>query len=362
MAQEYYTWLATDPLCRWLRHFAQTSHTYVAAFGSRCTAVNRHRGAAPAIRRVGLEPIHYYARTMSERRFWPNSGRSFPAEFYERPPGFVVLLHVLLDAVITPHGHVIGRGVHSSAVKLTRYSCKAGADVSTAMPDGTSESVVYGRVLAVAMISGEAYYHRLLEQIPRVAPYVDFLRRNPDVRIHVMDVDPLTVGLLQVLGIDDAGGRAVSGLVHAGVVYVPRFAECLWPRPVDVQLAAHAFHRYIRRHILRPPSAVRRDRVVMVRRTKRHRKLHNQDQIEALVQRAAADFGLRFSLFIDNPPPTLNETMTMFHEAVLVVAPHGAGLANIVFSVPGTAVVEVRDWMPTSCRVKLKLKLDKKMV
>lgn len=340
MVQEYYTWLATSPLCRWLRHFVQSSHTYVAAFGRRCTAVDRRRATPAVIQRVRLAPIHFYARTMSERRYWPNDGASFPAQFYQRPPAFSVLLHVLVDAVIMPHGHVIGRsGVDNSAVKLTRYSCTADADTSTMLPDYTSASVVHGRVLAAGMISGEAYYHRLLEEIPRVAPYVDFLRRNSDVRIHVTDVDDLTVGMLRALGIDDARGRAVSGLVRAGVAYVPRYAECLWPRPVDVQLAARAFRRYIRRHVL--PSVVRRDRVVMVRRTKRHRKLNNRAQIEALVQRAAADFGLRFCLFIDNPPPSLNETMTMFHEAVLVVAPHGAGLANIVFSLPGTSVVEV---------------------
>ena len=32
--------------------------------------------------------------------------------------------------------------------------------------------------------------------------------------------------------------------------------------------------------------------------------------------------------------------MTMFHEAVLVVAPHGAGESNILFSQPGTYVIE----------------------
>jgi len=177
-----------------------------------------------------------------------------------------------------------------------------------------------------------------MEEMPRVAPYVDFLRRNPDVRIHVSDVENLTIGTLRALGIPNAERRAVSGLVRASIAYVPRFAECLWPRPVDTQLAARAFRRYIRSHLL---PVVKRDRVVMIRRTRHTRTLNNRDEIEVIVQRAAADFGLRYSLFIDNPSPTLEQTMMMFYEAVLVVAPHGAGLANIVFSLPGTSVVEV---------------------
>ena len=32
--------------------------------------------------------------------------------------------------------------------------------------------------------------------------------------------------------------------------------------------------------------------------------------------------------------------MTLFHSAVVVVAPHGAGLSNVLFSRPGTFVVE----------------------
>jgi len=37
---------------------------------------------------------------------------------------------------------------------------------------------------------------------------------------------------------------------------------------------------------------------------------------------------------------TINETMMMFHSAVLIVAPHGAGLSNMLFSQPGTYVIE----------------------
>lgn len=298
----------------------------------------KFRQAPPVIERVTLAPIHFHAKKMSDRHRWPNDGRSFPMSFYHQRPAFTVMLHVLVDAVVMPHGHVIGRGTNDSNVKLTRFSCKAGADTSTTVPDGTSKSVGYGRVLVAGMISGKAYYHRLMEEMPRVAPYVDFLRRNPDVRIHVTDVEILTIVMLRALGIPDAARRAVSGLVRAGIAYVPRFAECLWPLPVDTQLMARAFRRYVRSHLL---PVVKRDRVVMVRRTGHTRTLNNRDKIEAIVQRAAADFELRYSLFIDNPSPTLEQTIMMFHEAVLVVAPHGAGLANIVFSLPGTSVVEV---------------------
>ena len=58
------------------------------------------------------------------------------------------------------------------------------------------------------------------------------------------------------------------------------------------------------------------------------------------LQLVAKDYRLTFALFADNPTPSLNDTMTMFHSAVVVVAPHGAGLSNVLFSQPGTYVVE----------------------
>jgi len=63
-------------------------------------------------------------------------------------------------------------------------------------------------------------------------------------------------------------------------------------------------------------------------------------EIEAALQKVAQDFNLNYYLFIDNPVPSFNETMRKFHSAVLIVAPHGAGLSNILFSQPGTCILE----------------------
>jgi hypothetical protein len=65
-----------------------------------------------------------------------------------------------------------------------------------------------------------------------------------------------------------------------------------------------------------------------------------QDEVKKAMQRVAADFNLTYTLFPDNPPPSLNITMQWFHSAAIVVGPHGAGLTNMVFSRPGTIVVE----------------------
>jgi capsular polysaccharide biosynthesis protein len=70
------------------------------------------------------------------------------------------------------------------------------------------------------------------------------------------------------------------------------------------------------------------------RRDARRRRLANEDEVFARLaplgfERVSLD-GLSFE-----------DQARLFHEARLVVAPHGAGLANLVFSRPGTLLVEL---------------------
>ena len=55
----------------------------------------------------------------------------------------------------------------------------------------------------------------------------------------------------------------------------------------------------------------------------------------------SSEHGLTYHLFTDAPLPDYQDQMVMFTRAAVVVAPHGAGLSNLLFSKPGTCVLEV---------------------
>ena len=59
-----------------------------------------------------------------------------------------------------------------------------------------------------------------------------------------------------------------------------------------------------------------------------------------MVMSAANHFNLSYALYRDDPTPSFKDTMILFKSAVMVVAPHGAALSNLIFSDPGTYVVE----------------------
>jgi len=80
--------------------------------------------------------------------------------------------------------------------------------------------------------------------------------------------------------------------------------------------------------------------VVLLKRSNR-RFLVNHDEVEELVHNLTLEYKFTFKLYSDNPLPSLNETLDIFHNAAVVVAPHGAGLSNLLMVPTGADVIEV---------------------
>ena len=54
----------------------------------------------------------------------------------------------------------------------------------------------------------------------------------------------------------------------------------------------------------------------------------------------AKDFKFKFEVFSDDPVPPFEKQMEMFRRAAVIIGSHGGGLVNMVYSEPGTVVVE----------------------
>ena len=108
---------------------------------------------------------------------------------------------------------------------------------------------------------------------------------------------------------------------------------CGFANVQEIQMLSMKYREYITKNFPAEP----RNKVILIRRSG-SRRFTEQEKIEKVVEAAARMHNLSYVMFIDNPVPSLNDTMRMFHSAVMVVAPHGAGLANVVFSQPGTYI------------------------
>lgn len=137
-----------------------------------------------------------------------------------------------------------------------------------------------------------------------------------------------------MLGIDSE--RIVEGDVHGRIVYLPRSTACGHLLINEGQLLSEAYRNFIHHNLTGDKDW--RSVVLIKRSGSRH--LVKQQEIEQAISAAALKHGFRYELFNDSPVPSPEETMLMFYRARVIVAPHGAGLSNMLFSRPGTGVIE----------------------
>ena len=322
LIQTYYDWTADDTLCSWIETPGKIKMKYDAVYNRSC-----NRSINDTRRPSSLRPLFLNAKPIKRNQYWPNGGNSYPAHFYTDTPPYVFLMHIHRDAIVTALGDVISDGL-----KLVLYACSH--DTSPSLPSNFDSTPLHRELFVISQRWGNAVFHRMVEIVPRLALFVDFLKANPDIRIVGPQVGGRLAELVGILGLDPS--RLVTGPTRADIVYQPRATGCGFANVQEIQTLSRLYRDYIERTFPRQP----RSRLIVIRRSRRRRKFTRQKEIEAALNRTAADFNLTYTLFPDSPAPSLSDTMAMFHSAVIVVAPHGAGESNMIFSEPGTYVVE----------------------
>ena len=192
---------------------------------------------------------------------------------------------------------------------------------------------MHDELYVINQYRGTAVFHRMVEIMPRLALHLQFLKANPDIHILAPEVGGRLAELMEIIGLNKS--RLVTGARRANIVYQPRATGCGYANVPESQTLSQLYRDYIKRTFPAQP----RNRLILIRRSGM-RRFADLKGIEKVVKHTARDHNLTYTLFHDRPTPSLNETMKMFHSAVVVVGPHGAGLSNVYFSQPGTYVLE----------------------
>ena len=321
--QRYFGWSADNVLCTWIETPEVIRQRYDSIYRRTC-----NRNINDTTRAQSLQPLYFNAKPITTKHYWPNNGSAYPEHFYTTTPPYVFHMHIHRDAVISKDGDVI-----TARTKLVLYACTH--DIKLELPLGGKLSHVpcYDEVYLIHQFWGTGIFHRMAEIVPRLALCLEFLRAHPEIRILAPEVRGRLGELLEIVGLDKS--RLVRGIVHAKIVYQPRATACGFANVQESQMLSQLYRDYITRTF--PPQP--RNRLILIRRSG-SRRFTQQARIEQALERAARDYNLTYTLFIDNPTPSLNDTMMLFHSAVMIVAPVGAGESNMFFSRPGTYVVE----------------------
>ena len=186
------------------------------------------------------------------------------------------------------------------------------------------------QVFTISLFWGTGFYHGVVEDISRVAPYSVFLANNPGIKIHVSGTNSFTKGILKDLGV--SADRLVTGVVEARVVYQPMGSPCGFGTFSPLQVLSMLTRRSV-------VSSAPRDIILLIKRSTRRWFNKHGGILNMLINKAGL-FNSSVVVYDDKAIPSLETTKKLFDRAFLIVAPHGAGLSNMVFARPGTIIVE----------------------
>ena len=124
------------------------------------------------------------------------------------------------------------------------------------------------------------------------------------------------------------------GLIRTNILYLPHSGACGKSAVFNSRLQSTLYRSLL-------PSRVEMRRSIILIRRSSKRYFTNHDDILAGLKKLVKKYGdYTVEVFDDRQYPTLENTMSMFNRAFMVVAPHGAGESNLMFSEPGTILIE----------------------
>lgn len=223
------------------------------------------------------------------------------------------------------------------------------------LPADVSKLPRYDKVLVISQEWGYAVYHGILESMIKLGDVLNVLQGDQNIRVHVPEVSGnvaiLFPPILADLGIKPS--RLVHGHLIADMLMMPRATPCMNP---STRQLLH-FRQVIEntdcyRKYSHPPSNATVI-LLVAREPGTMRSFVNHEQLK----RALLNFSERRSYVLreySSPgrPPQLGgpprvkcgiiQDMLLFKDSKVIVAPHGAGLTNILLCDPGTIIVETQ--------------------
>ncbi|MFC0214003.1 DUF563 domain-containing protein [Paenibacillus chartarius] len=192
-----------------------------------------------------------------------------------------------------------------------------------------------GTAALLTFIWSGNYFHWMFDVLPRI----ELIRRSRvtvDKYIVPNDRSSFQNETLNLLGIPPAKRILTDHDFHARFerLLVPSFVRPVSPHPSTYPKWTVSF---LRKELLEKRNITASDeyeRIYISRSKARQRRVLNEEELHGILY----DYGLRI---VHLEGKSVQEQMQILHSAKVVVGPHGAGLTNLVFSKPGTKVVEM---------------------
>eukprot|EP01038_Epipyxis_sp_PR26KG_P012161 gene12161-16284_t len=205
---------------------------------------------------------------------------------------------------------------NNTYTSIRRENILQSCDVNTSLP------YIYKRVFVITTIWDFNFAHFFTDSLARLSRHVLFLKKNPDIWIHIKQLEDDPKELLRI-----NSSRVISGTILAEEVYIPRTLHCSnvlsnpyeFPYKNETYESSDAFG-----------FARDWDNNTLT-------NIHN-----ALLK-TFPDHNIKYisSFYYNSTLYCFECDLKLFSYANILIGAHGAGLTNMVFMQPGGVVIEV---------------------
>ena len=221
---------------------------------------------------------------------------------------------------------------------------------------GTDNAVVVDTAVVIATRWGWSFYHWIIEELPRLAYVAHMLAEDPNLQVIAHDF-PENRLMFELLGVSADRIVAVhrNQMFFVRRLYVPPVAHCGRPALTASRHYRESLRRGLeKRGIIKNGSAMESGKgdgeegedggesmlpghVVVIQRWGGRRTANQAQLLDAL----RGSFP-RLSFVQYGPEPaSLETTGRVFAQARGIIAVHGAGISNVVFSQSGAFLIEI---------------------
>ncbi|MGK7939840.1 MAG: DUF563 domain-containing protein [Crocosphaera sp.] len=244
-------------------------------------------------------------------------------EFYSLPPIYTAILRDIIyygqyNSLFSTSKKLIFQSVISSGhfSKVDKLSLRK-------LYFGATKKLLGTYSVFRTMTTSSNYYHSLIDQIPRIYLLNQSEYKNEDIKLLISK--PLNQ--VEQFFLDKLLPSNIrTNLVNPKQLY--HLERLIFPSIMSRRKAGYLPKCYIDHLVSKVAPSRRRDkrnRILISRSKAQSRKVINEKELLNLLE----DYGFKKYCLEDL---TIEEQIELFYDAEIVIAPHGAGLANLIFS------------------------------
>ena len=189
-----------------------------------------------------------------------------------------------------------------------------------------------GTVLILSNSHFSNYYHYIYDALSRLALVED--QMDMYHTIYIRNELPYQKRYLSMLGLDDKKIISADADMPSGITADRLVIPC-YTRAADHTLDPKV-SSFLRRNLLpyADSALAQGERIYISRGKDSHRYLLNEDELRPIL----AEYGFSILHLADL---SVDEQISVFKFAKVIVSPHGSGLANLLYCDPGTKVLDI---------------------